>query len=152
MIQVHGAKPNMRPDWRGGQGRIPQRDRWAASEGHSIIKPFSTPFSNHYQTIIKLLSNHFQTIINTSINTSINTIINNIFVCIQTEYWQEGVYTELGVRGSTYLNCDGGEDCCLAARFLIILKTASQTHVALRTAAHCWQYARDVAPDMPWMM
>ena len=29
---------------------------------------------------------------------------------------QDDVYTELSVRGSTYLKCDGGEDCCLAAR------------------------------------
>ena len=35
-------------------------------------------------------------------------------------YWkpQEGIYTEIDVRGSTSLYCEGGEDCCLAARSL----------------------------------
>ena len=34
-------------------------------------------------------------------------------------YWklQEGIYTEIDVRGSTSLYCEGGEDCCLAARW-----------------------------------
>ena len=32
------------------------------------------------------------------------------------------------------------------------VKTASQMHVALRIAVHCWQYAPDVVPDMPQMM
>ena len=31
-------------------------------------------------------------------------------------------------------------------------KHASQMHVAPRIVVHCWQYAQDVAPDMPRMM
>ena len=35
---------------------------------------------------------------------------------------------------------------------MMVLKTASQMHVAPRIVVHCWQHAPDVVPDTPYMM
>ena len=49
-------------------------------------------------------------------------------------YWkpQEGIYTEIDVRGSTSLYCEGGEDCCLAARWVINHSHQAQKNQSLK--------------------